>query len=136
MNIEEIIINAVNTLLTGRVNELLEDAEWDIPTGRPYGVTPVLTLSGGERSEKDRIITVDAFTLTIGFTIPEKDGEAHCYAYAAVIEKALVENPTLGGTVDRAVLVKKHYIPPKTPHCGDAWETLLTLRITTEGRSV
>ena len=142
--IEEKIINAVKKLLVGRVNELLEALAWEIPLiefsdafpGGPYSITPDITLSAGERSEKDRIIKIDSHTLTIRFTIPEKNGETNGYVYAAAVEKALVEDPTLGGAADRAALLKKSYVPPKTPRCGEPWETLLTLRIATEGMTV
>jgi hypothetical protein len=54
---------------------------------------PVITLSTCERIEKERIIRLDAYTVTISFTLPESpDGELCCYAYA--VEKAIAENPS------------------------------------------
>jgi hypothetical protein len=97
-------------------------------------VFPVITLSTCERSEKERIIRLDAYTLTIAFTVPEyPDGERNCYAYAAAIGRALSENPALGGAASRAVLAGKKYTPPKHPGTGEGWELILTLRITAEG---
>jgi hypothetical protein len=121
--IEESIINSVKTLLAGRVNELLGEMECTIPPiefgqsgytglsgefrqGRNstafYGggstVVPVIALSACERSEKERIIWLDAYTLTVSFTVPEHpEGERNCYAYAAAVDKALREDPVLGG---------------------------------------
>jgi hypothetical protein len=46
---------------------------------------------------------------------------------------ALKENPTLGGVVDRAVVVGEKYAPPKKPTFGQGWEVVLTLRVTVEG---
>jgi hypothetical protein len=143
--IEEILLNSIRKLLTGRVNELLEEMENPIPAiefGRSsaggYAVTPVLRLTACEQTEKERVIRVDAYTLTIGFTVPEGPsdqrsvGERNCYAYAASVAVALGEAPTLGGTVDRAVLTGKKYSPPKQSGTGGNWEVMLTLRLTIE----
>jgi hypothetical protein len=127
-------------LTTGRVNELLGETEYPIPPvefGSYRGgssVFPVITLSTCERSEKERIIRLDAYTLTITFTVPEHpDGEQNCYAYAAAIGRALSEDPALGGVADRAVLTGKKYTPPKQNGTGGDWGITLTLRVTTEG---
>jgi hypothetical protein len=138
--IEEILLNSVKKLLTGRVNELLEETEYPIPPvefGSYRGgsaVIPVITLSTCERSEKERIIRLDAYTLTIAFTVPEHPtGERNCYAYAAAIGRTLSEDPALGGAAGRAVLAGKKYVPPKQSGAGGDWGVTLTLRITTEG---
>ncbi|MDR2740622.1 MAG: hypothetical protein LBB98_00475 [Treponema sp.] len=137
--IEEKLLNSVKTLLSGRVNELLGEVEYSIPPvefGTYRGgsaVVPVIGLSTRERSEKERIIRLDAYTLTITFAVPEyPEGERNCYAYAASVATALGENPTLGGAASRAVMTGKKYIPPKHPGTGEGWEIILTLRITVE----
>ncbi|GHU77970.1 hypothetical protein FACS189462_1310 [Spirochaetia bacterium] len=136
--IERKILSAVESLLTGRVNELLEESEFQIPLIEfGCGNAPVIRLITAERSEKDRIIRADAYTLALVFSIPEiTDGELSCYAYAAAVEQALGEDPTLGGAVDRAVLTGKKYTPPRVAHCGEHWEMAITLRITIEGMSL
>jgi hypothetical protein len=138
--IEENIINSVKKLLTGRVNELLGETEYPIPPvefGNYRGgsaVIPVIALSTCERSEKERIIRLDAYTLTVTFTVPEHSaGERNCYAYAAAIGRALSEDPALGGAASRAVLTGKKYTPPKQSGTGGEWGITLTLRVTTEG---
>ena len=149
LSIEEILLNSLKSLLEGRVNELLAETEYPIPpiefgqsgfTGLSafYGggsaVVPVITLSTCERSEKERIVRLDAYTLTIAFTVPEHpEGERNCYAYASSVATALGENPTLGGTVDRAELTGKKYVPPKQGGTGGDWGLILSLRITVEG---
>jgi hypothetical protein len=149
--IEEIIINSLKSLLSGRVNELLGETEYPIPPidsefrqGRnstaSYGsgsaVATVITLSSCERTEKERIVRLDAYTLTITFTVPEwTGGERNCYAYAATVATALKENPTLGGIADRAELTGKKYTPPKQSGTGGDWEVILTLRLTVDGGS-
>jgi hypothetical protein len=138
--IEEKIINSVRKLLLGRVNELLEETDYPIPPvefGDYRGgsaVVPAVALSTCERSEKERIIRLDAYTLTIAFTVPEHpEGERNCYAYASSVATALGENPTLGGAASRVVLTGKKYIPPKQNGTGGDWEIILTLRLTVEG---
>jgi hypothetical protein len=137
MFVEETIIGSVKQLLSGRVNEILEETEFPIPLiefGDYRGgsaIVPVISLSTCERTEKERIIRLDAYTLTITFSLAETPGNEVCvYAYAAAVDRALAEDPALGGAVERAVLTGKKYVEPKTPHCGDCWNVVLTLRIT------
>ncbi|MFP3041628.1 hypothetical protein LQZ19_07360 [Treponema primitia] len=134
---------AFENLLTGRVNELLQDYEFKIAPIEfssflgGSSVVPVLRLSECERSEKERIIRVDAYSLTVSLYVPETvDSERDVYAYGAAIGTALAEDPTLGGVVDRGVITGKKYVPPKKPYCGDGWELILTLRLTVEGMTV
>jgi hypothetical protein len=143
--IEEIVLNSVKKLLAERVNELLGETEYPIPPiefGAYRGgsaVVPAITLSTCERSEKERIVRLDAYTLTIAFTVPEHPsdqrsvGERNCYAYAASVTTALLENPALGGAASRVILTGKKYTPPKQSGTGADWELLLTLRATVEG---
>jgi hypothetical protein len=140
--IEEKILNSVEKLPSGPVNELLEKTEYPIPAiefGRSltggHALTPALRLSTCERTEKERIIRLDAYTLTITFTVPEEhpEGERNAYAYSWAVATTLEENPTLGGIVDRAVLAGKKYTPPKQGGIGGDWEVMLTLRLTVEG---
>jgi hypothetical protein len=138
--IEQQIIEAVRWLLTGRVNEVLENWQFLIPLfeisefqGRS-AVVPVIALALCERTEKERIIRQDAYSMTISFTLRETpESELYCYGYAAAVCKALGENPTLGGVVDRAVVTGKKYIPPKKAYGGEEWEVVITLRVTVEG---
>jgi hypothetical protein len=144
--IEEIIINSLKSLLAGRVNELLGEMGQSGFTGLSIppiefgayrggsAVVPAITLSTCERSEKERIVRLDAYTLTITFAMPEgPDSERNCYAYAASVATALKENPTLDGMADRAELTGKKYAPPKCTGTGVDWGITLTLRVTVEG---
>jgi hypothetical protein len=139
--IEEILLNSVKKLLTGRVNELLREVEFLIPpiefshktTNSYYSTTPVLWLSTGERTEKERIVRLDVYTLTITLNVPEHpEGERNCYAYAGAVSTALGDDPTLDGVVDRAELTGKKYTPPKHSGTGGDWAVVLTLRFTIE----
>jgi hypothetical protein len=137
---EENIINSLKSLLLGRVNEILGEGHLHIPpidfggySGGPT-IVPVISLSACERSEKERIVRLDAYSLTITFTLPEMvEGELFCYGYAAAMELALMENPALDGVANRAVIIGKQYRQPKTAHCGEGWAVSLSLRITVEG---
>jgi hypothetical protein len=137
--IEENIINSLKKLLSGRVNELLEETEYPIPPiefGNYRGgsfVAPLIALSACERSEKERIVRLDAYTLTIAFTVPEHPaGERNCYAYASLVATALRENPTLGGVASRAELAGKKYVPPKQSGTGGDWGVELKIRVLVE----
>jgi hypothetical protein len=139
--IEETLLNSVKNLLSGRVNELLGETEFAVPLielGRSssgaYIVTPVLGLTACERTEKERVVRVDVYSLTVTFAIPEStDSERNGYAYAGAVAAALKEDPTLGGVVDRAELTGKKYVPPKHSGTGGDWEVILTFRVTVEG---
>jgi hypothetical protein len=139
--IEMRIIAAVRELLSGKVNELLGDMDFSIPlvefgnyTGADV-VVPVVALSSCERSEKERLILVDAFSVSITFTVPEtEDSELFCYAYGSAVCKALELNPTLGGVADRVTINWKKYSQPKAAGCGGNWEVVISLRITVENQ--
>ena len=139
--IEQRIITAVRGLLTGRVNELLGTIEYAIPLVElgDYGgnsiVTPAVTLASCERSEKERVVKLDAYSVTITLTLPETpESELHCYAYAWAVCRAVEENPALGGVAERAEVTGKKYIKPKKLNCGVGWEVVISLRVTVESQ--
>ena len=81
--------------------------------------------------EKERIIRQDAYSLSIGFSFPEtSESELHCYAYAGAVGRAIYDNPTLGGVVDRAVITSKVFKFPKKSNCGGDWGLVIGLRVT------
>ena len=143
--IEQQLISAVRMMLIGRVNEILQEAEFAIPVIEfgdyrgGYTISPVITMCSCERSEKERIIRFDAYSLTITFSVPETwspaeplESELYCYAYSSAVSRALNDDPTLGGIADRAIITGKKYYPPKKPHCGENWELIVSLRLTIE----
>ena len=139
--IETRIINAVRKLLTGKVNELLGEMENPIPLiefSEYRGgsvVVPVINVASCELKEKERIIRQEAYNLTITFIFPDTpESELYCYAYSGAVGRAVYDDPALGGVVGRAVVTNKKYIKPKKVNCGEAWELVVTLRITVEGR--
>ena len=138
--VEARIIDAVRKLLTERVNEILNEVEFAVPVIEfenfvgGFVVVPVITLTGCERTEKERIVLLDSYLMTTTFSFPEtKEAELYCYVFAGVVSKAIEENPTLGGVVERAIITGKKYVQPKKPHCGESWEIILTMRLTVEG---
>jgi len=140
--IELQIVSVVRGLLSGKVNELLGDLQFSIPLvefGNYEGgdvVVPVIRLASCERSEKERIIRVDAYSLTITFNVPEnEDSELFCYAYGSAVCKVLELNPTLGGIADRVAVSGKKYVEPKKKGCGEGWQLVITLRVTVETMS-
>ena len=138
--VETRLISAIKNLLADRVNKLLEGLEFPIPLiefgvyeGKSV-VAPVVTLSACERTEKERIIRLDAYSLTITFSFSEiPESELYCYAYSGAVSRALYDDPTLGGVADRAVVTGKKYIESKLPYCGDGWKLVVFLRVTVGG---
>jgi hypothetical protein len=137
--IEEMIIGAIKRLLDKRVNEILQNWEFVVPiiefgTVGNYAVSPAVSLTSCERTEKERIIRQDAYSVSISFTLKEhKDGELYCYGYASAFGKALGEDITLGGIADKAVITGKKYVQPKNQTYVEGWSLTLTLRVTVEG---
>ena len=137
--IEQRIISAVRGLITGRVNEILNNWNFLIPLFEfsdykgSTAITPVITLSSCEQTEKERIIRLDTYSMTITISTPENpESELYLYGYSHALSKALKEDVTLGGVVERALITNKKYIPPKKPNCGMEWELVISLRITVE----
>jgi hypothetical protein len=137
--IEEAIDGAFFRMLDEQVNYFLRELELTVPPldvgGRPGGdaVYPDIYISECERTEKERIIRIDAYTVSITFPVPESDlADLYCYAYASAFDKALGLNPTLGDLVSRAVVTGKKYIRPKTLNCGEEWKLVVTVRVTVE----
>ncbi|MCL2129162.1 MAG: hypothetical protein FWH35_02280 [Treponema sp.] len=137
--IEQQIITAVRKLLTGKVNELLGEMECPVPLieftdcrGKAV-VSPDISFSSCEQSEKERIIRLDAYSMSITFTLPETpESELFCYAYSGAVGRAFYDDPTLGGVIDRAVITGKKYVQPKRANCGEGWELIVSLRLTIE----
>ena len=135
--IEQEIIAVVRKLLTGKVNDILRKNDFVIPLIEfggfecGYVVSPVISLSSSEGTEKERIIRQDVFSLIITFNIPEsRDSELHCYAYSGAVGRAVKDDPTLGGVIDKAVITGKKYLSPKKPYCGESWELVIAMRLT------
>jgi hypothetical protein len=137
--IEQRILNAVRELLTGRVNELLAEMEFAFPViefGEYRGdsvTVPVVELAACERTEKERIILQDAYSVTVTFSVPDDAGcDIVCFAYADAVIKAVRENPTFDGIADRVSVTGKKYTQPKKRYCGDDWQAVIGLRVTVE----
>ena len=140
--VEQEIISAVKKLLSSQVNELLCAMQQQIPLiefAEYKGgsvVTPVISLVSSEHTEKERVIRLESYTLTITFKFTETaESELHCYAYSGAVGRVIFDNPTLGGVANRAVITGKKYVSPVKPHCGEGWSLIITLRLTVEGVS-
>jgi len=137
--IEHQIIVAVRYVLKERINQVLLDIRFPIPPVEfmdycgDSAVTPIVTLSLCERTEKERIIRLDAYSITVTFTLPETpESEKYCYVYSGAVSRAVYDNPTLGGIADRAVITGKKYLSPKKANCGEGWRLEITMRVTVE----
>jgi hypothetical protein len=139
--VETGLLGALRGLLRGPVNEMLGEMELEVPLldvgGRKGGnaVYPDVFISECERTEKERVIRIDAYSVTITFPVPECEwSDLFCYAYALAFDEALGLNPTLGGIANRAVISGKKYIRPKKSGCGEEWELVITVRVTVENQ--
>ena len=138
--IEQQIIEAIRKMLNSDVNSYLKELQFSIPlvelgnyTGSDV-VSPVVSFGVCEQTEKERIIRQEVYSVIITFNLPETvESELHCYAYSGAVAKAVYDNPTLGGVVNRAVVTGKKYNFPKKKNCGDGYSLIITLRITVEG---
>jgi hypothetical protein len=141
--VEQRIINAVRELITGRINEILNNWNFVVPLFEfsdykgNTAITPVISLLTCEQTEKERIIRLDTYSMTISISTPENsESELYCYGYSHAFEKALREDVTLGGVAERAVIINKKYVPPKKPNCGMEWELIIFLRISVESMNI
>ena len=137
--IETRIIGAVRELLAGRVNEILREMENAVPViefGDYCGagfIIPLIALVCCERAEKERVVRLEAYSLSITFSLLETpESELLCYAYSGAVSRAFYDDPTLCGVADRAVITGKKYMAPKKQHCGDGWGLEISLRVTVE----
>jgi len=137
--IEQRILGAIRGLLTGEVNDILRATEIAMPTlefcnsGSVNAIVPEITLLSCEMTLKERIIRLEAYSLTVSLTVADRiESEFYCYAYASAICNAMLSNPTLDGVVDMAGVTTKKVIPPKTDGCGEGWSVVLTLRVIVE----
>jgi len=138
--VEVKIISAVKGLLTGRVNEILDDVPFSIPSieftnyDGASSTVPEVRLVSCESGEKERIVRQDVYLLTVSFSVPQSpESGLFCFAYAHALCRAVRENPALGGAADRVVVAGKKYVYPKTPYKGEAEGLAVTLRVTVEG---
>ena len=137
--VEKEILDAIRKLLTEKVNDILSHLVFSIPliefgnyTGKEV-ITPHINLSTCERNEKERLIRQDAYSITIIFNLPDTpDSELHCYTYSHAVDKAINDDPTLGGIADRVVITGKKYVHPVKQHNLAGWELTILLRITVE----
>ena len=137
--VEQQIIQTIHKLLGGRVNEILREMEFSIPLieigcdGSNFVVAPAVILSSCERTEKERIIRLDSYSLAVTFEIPDTpESEFYCYAYNHAFCKAINENCTLDGLVNRVAVIGKKYIFPRKPYCGGTYGLAITMRLVIE----
>jgi hypothetical protein len=99
--VEERILEVVWEVLTRRVNFYLGEMDAVVPFleregggvyGR-FGVRPVVALDDCESSEKERVLLVDAYTVSVDIKAPERD----CWFYTHALRCALREDLTLNG---------------------------------------
>jgi hypothetical protein len=144
---EEAILAAARELLAGEVNDILahiEEEEADevrcpnleVPSG--FGAPPDrpghfdLSIAQAETEEKDRIVKVSRYALTISVEASGRFPAIQCYRYAAAVERAVRENPTLGGVASYASVNRKTYAFPKVPEGGEPHRLTLTLTVCRE----
>ena len=138
--IEDAITDGVKSLLTSRMNELIGEIEYSVPViefGKYTGanvIVPKIDLVSCERTEKERLILLDAYSLTVTFNVRDcPDSVLYTWIYFCAANKVFNESPTLDGIADRLTLTCVDIKPPKVFDCGQDWQVTAKLRITVEG---
>jgi hypothetical protein len=129
---EEVLIEMTEKLLGGAANDYLSEFDVAIPLFEVegsrqlvcFGVRPEIEISECELTEKERVIKSEAYTLKITFQNKSKN---LIYYYAYAIQRAIDDDVSFGGIVDRVTLVHKKY-QQKNNGC----EIIITLRATLE----
>jgi hypothetical protein len=128
---EEMLLEMTAELLSGGVNFYLNELDETVPLFEiekcrslgGYGVKADIDISECELSDKERIIKLQAYTLTITFCVKGFEHKRLLYIYAYAIEKAIADDPTFGGVADRVAVTHKKY---------SAEQVVITLRATLE----
>jgi len=114
MTIEERVLDGIWALLLGDVNEALVGLQRQVALFERrrggslggFGCQAEVALLDVERTEKERFLKIDAFTVTVEFAASLPD----CYVYAWALDEALRQDATLGGLVDNVVFVSRRYL--------------------------
>jgi hypothetical protein len=128
---EEMLLEMTEELLSSAVNYYLNELDETVPLFEiekkrslgAYGVKPLIDITECELSEKERVIKLQAYTLTITFCVKGFENKRLLYIYAYAIEKAIACDPTFCGVADRVALTHKKY---------SAEQVVITLRATLE----
>jgi hypothetical protein len=133
---EEMLLEMTAELLSGGVNFYLNELDETVPLFEidgqhklgAYGVKPDIDISDCELSEKERVIRLQAYTLTITFCVKSFEHKRLLYIYAYAIEKAIACDPTFGGVADRVALIHKKY----SKRDAGMWEIAISVRAVIE----
>jgi hypothetical protein len=137
--IEEKILGAVWGLVLDRVNDVLESVDDDVPALEKKGnglvgdyvkrpVSGSVGLVKVERTEKERIVRLDAYRVVVTVNASEAD----CYRYAYALDKAIENDVTLGGVAENVLFEKKDYKKISGGVKDGGCEAVFSLRITAE----
>ena len=126
------LLERLEILFLGRVNELLYDEEARLAPFRDFSgvglashdkIRAGLNIDECEQTEKERLLKMCAWTITIDFKVRD-DGERKRFYYGTALEQALFEDRTLGGLAASISLIKTKY-----SRLGiDSYEIIMTLR--------
>jgi hypothetical protein len=116
--VEEKILGAVWVLVLNGMNDVLENIDDDVPALEKRGsalagdcvkrpVSGSVGLEKVERTEKERIVRLDAYRVVVTITASESD----CYRYAYALEKAIGDDVTLCGVAENVLFENKVYTP-------------------------
>jgi hypothetical protein len=131
--IEEKIEGAVWVLLLSGVNDFLEGIDDDVPAleGPGFGSRSpgaVVEFAAAERTEKERIVRMDAYTVKITINA----AASFCYRYAYALDKAIEADWTLGGLAERIQFEKRVYKKTINGGGNPACKAVFNLRVTVE----
>jgi hypothetical protein len=130
--IEEKILGGVLELLLTGVNGVLAEIDDDVPpVERPGAARPcrcAVELAAAERTEKERIVRLDAYAVKVTFY----GSEADCYRYGYALNKAVEADWTLGALAESVCFERKVYKKTAGGVKADGCEAVFSLKIIIE----
>jgi len=139
--IETRIAAALERLLLEDANRLLDALPVQlapIELGEHAGaeiVRPSIAAASSRRTEKERVVLLDAYAIEIKYAVFDRQGQEACRLlpyYTACIRRAVRRNGTLGGLVDRIALLETRHEPAEKGFAADHWTGTARLRATAE----
>jgi hypothetical protein len=110
--IETLILEAVDRRLLPSVNKILGEGSETVPL-LVDDISVTAAVTGTERTEKERIVGLDAYFCTISFelaelsTCEEEGRDSRVFQYGAAFQMAVRADMSLGGIASRCIVAER-----------------------------